>query len=657
VGRPQAVRALLALSACLATASSAAAAGPEAPPPPRPVDPALVVRLIEKAHRLDLGHDPHWLRLGHYRKKPLVGWESEADGPDFFLDPHGKTDPAGELDATLRAAFGTVPQPPAEVARGLLPPLCRFPARLAVLQQRLGFDPGLLPQVDCPKLDEFWRRVQPESVSLIFSSYYLNNPASAFGHTFLRIRKRGDLLSREKRELLDFAVDFSATVDTGNPVVYAFKGLFGLFPGTFNLKPYFYKVREYNDYESRDLFEYDLQLTPSEVALLVAHLFELGSTWFDYYYVDENCSYHVLAALEAAAPRLHLLDRLGVPVVPADTVKVLFDNPGLVGEIHYRPSATTQFEARVKGMPGAEKELVDQLGSAPAAPLPGLAPAAQARLLDAAADLVDVRFAKELIHDPSGTGGQLKQALLERRAALGVASPPLAVPPPDQLPHQAHGSMLLSAGGVYSDAEQGAATLGYRLALHGLEDPAGGYPDLAQIEFFPLQLRLLGEGPVLRLERLDFIDALSLHDMNRFDHRLSWRVRAGAERLHDPGCAGCLVGNLEIGSGAATVLGPLVLWSTLDTVVQFSSALQGIDGARALRVGVGPSLGARLRLGERLTASAGGRAFWMPAAAGSGSWSLEAALRLVATPAVSFGLRGSALPDAREAALEAIYFY
>ena len=94
----------------------------------------------------------------------------------------------------------------------LMPAFCRFPARVAVLQQKLGFDPDRLDVKPCPRLDEYWERVQPEAVSLIFSAYYLNNPASMFGHTFLRVRKRGPAVDRQKRELLDSAIDYAASM-------------------------------------------------------------------------------------------------------------------------------------------------------------------------------------------------------------------------------------------------------------------------------------------------------------------------------------------------------------------------------------------------------------------------------------------------------------
>lgn len=621
-------------------------------------DPAYAEALIAKAHRLGLAHDPHWLRLGHWRKSPLTGYRSDAAGRDFFVDPQGRTDPAMELDADLRAFFGAAQQPAEEIARGLMPAFCRFPARVAVLQQKLGFDPDRLDAKACPRLDEYWERVQPESVSLIFSSYYLNNPASMFGHTFLRVRKRGPAADRQKRELLDSAIDYSADADTRNPILYAVKGLFGFFPGTFRLRPYFYKVREYNDFESRDLFEYDLALSEGEVALLVAHIFELGSTHFDYYYADKNCSYHILAALEAAAPRLILLDHVGTPVVPIDTVKALYANPGLVRDLQYRPSASTQFKARVADMPRDQRALVEALARDADTPLPvGLSEEQRIHVLDAGADLVDVRYAKELPFDPSGEGAHIKQRVLERRAALQRPSEPLRIDPPKYLPHDTHESARLSSGALWSKADGGAATFGAYVALHGLDDPLGGYPDLAQIEFFPLELRVLGRGATVQLERLDFIDALSLHAMTSFDHGISWKVRAGAERIRDAGCTSCLAGVLTVGSGAAVEAGPAVAFATGDVSLQLSDALRGFAFARALRAGLGPSGGVRVRLGERFTAMVTGHVYWLPQAAGPWTWSAESELRLIVSSSLSLGISGRQLPDSAEIGLGLFFFH
>lgn len=647
--RPAALRFLLAALPLLLAPQARAAA-----------DSAYVSSIVARAHALGLAHDPHWLRLGHWRKKPLTGWESEARGPDFFLAPGGDADPSAELDATLRAIFGAGEGRTADQERrGVMPAFCRFPARIAVLLQKLALDPAKLAAQPCPRLDGFWERLQPESVSLVFSSYYLNNPASAFGHTFLRVRRRGEAATREQRELLDTAIDYAAQVDTTNGLVYSFKGLFGMFQGTYTARPYFYKVREYNDYESRDLWDYDLALTGAEVALLVAHVFELGSATFDYYYAKQNCSYYVLSALEAAAPRLHLLEHVGFPVIPIDTVKALYQNPGLVSAVHFRPSAVAQFNARVQGMPAREREAVEELARNPEAALPpGLAEPRRIRVFDAGADLVDVTYAKELPVEPDGAGSHLKQRVLERRAALLQPSEPLVVPRPFAAPHESHASGRISLGGLYSRADGAAAALGYRLTLHGLDDPLGGYPDLSQMEFFPGSLRVLGRGGLVQLERLDFLDAVSLHAMSAFDHRVSWKVRVGSGRIRDPGCESCYGAEATGGAGAAAEAGPLALFATGDVSLQAAPALRGFSFARALRVGLGPAAGLRLRLGDRATALATAHAYWLPGAAGPWTWSAEAGLRVAVSGEVSVGLSARALPGGiAEGGLDGFFFY
>ncbi|HXK20354.1 MAG TPA: DUF4105 domain-containing protein, partial [Polyangiaceae bacterium] len=343
--------------------------------------PSYPEQLIARAHQLQLAKDTTWLRLGHY-KKGLFGWDSEVDGDTFFNSPTGKGDPQAELDATLRAFFVSQPKDPL-----VQHPICHFPARFTWLAGKLGIDGKQLPRVQCPKFYEFVSKLNARSVTLVFSSYYLNNPASAFGHTFLRINKATRKEEREGRELLDYGVDYAAVVDTDNALFYAFKGLFGLFPGTFNKMPFYYKVREYNDFESRDLWEYDLDLTPDEVQMLVAHLWELGSTFFRYFYLSENCSYQILGALEVVNPKFELTSRLGWPVLPADTLKALLKNPGLVKSLHYRPSNRTQFKQRKATLTAVELSAVDTLIDDPKAKLdPSFDAAEQVKVIDAATD-------------------------------------------------------------------------------------------------------------------------------------------------------------------------------------------------------------------------------------------------------------------------------
>lgn len=611
----------------LALAATAPAAGAGDLPSAHPA-PAYRAEVAERARALRLADDMGWIRLGHWRRRG-GGWKSEVDGPAFFLAPGGRRDPAAELQATLAGFFDDRPrQDELDDAQ------CRFPARFAYLAGKLGLDPARLPTRPCPRRDDFLSRLRPQGATLVFSSYYLNNPASAFGHTLLRLDQAPEARSGKRFELLDYGVDYSATVDTSNAIAYAFKGLFGLFRGEYKAYAYYYKVREYGDAESRDLWEYDLALAPEEVALLAAHVWELGGTSLQYWYLDANCSYQVLTALEAAAPRLRLVEHVGRYVVlPSDSVQALFRNPGLVRAVHYRPSTRTQFEARAGQLRSGEAARVEALADDPEAALPAdLAPERRVAVLDAALDLVDLRHAKGLLYGTDPEAARRRQVLLERRAEIPVASAPLDVPIPEaRRPELGHGSLRLGLGGA-ADLEgrgAGAALLDFRLALHDLADPTAGYPPLAQIEFLPVRLRWEPRPGRLQLDDGSLVRILSLTPVNRFDTRPSWRFRLGATTVRDRGCRACTAFAAELGGGfgAAGLLDRLDLLATGDVEVLAAPGLAGAGGS-GWRPGLGPSLLARLSLGERATLL--GEARWrvLPAASPRTTYQLGATLRL-----------------------------
>ncbi len=613
----------------LALALAADPAPAAEPPPPAPLELAA---LLARAAELGLAEEPGWLRLGHWRPRWLPGVKGDPDGPGFYLAPDGKTDPSAELAATLAGLLA----PPPGGEDELSDPACRFPARLHHLAARLGFDPGRLPPRACPRQAAFFERVQARSVTVVFSSYYLNNPASSFGHTFLRLNKTEVPLPGKTFELLDYGVDYAATVTTSNALAYGFQGLFGLFHGNYNHYPYYYKVREYADSESRDLWEYDLELTPREVAMLVAHLWELGGTWMDYWYLDENCSYHVLGALEAAAPRLRLVEPFAWRplVVPADTVKVLFENPGLVRAVHYRPAIRTQFEARARGLDDAQAKAVEALAIDPAAPLPPGAPAASAAVLDAALDLMDVRHAKALIYATDPALARDRQALLARRSAIPVQSAEQVIAPPEERrPDRGHGSLRLGLGGGLlepSGATRGGfASLDLRLCLHDLLDPPDGYPPEAQIEFLPTRLRSEWAGAAVALDESLLVRIVSLAPLGRFDQRTSWHVELGARAVRDAGCSSCVAFVAAGGAGlaGAGLGGALHAALFADGSVEAAPRLQGIGGS-GWRLGLGPAALVRLRAGSRAALLASGDWRWLPGTPTGETWSISGAGRV-----------------------------
>ncbi len=584
-------------------------------PPATPEAHAYAEELVAQARRQRLAQSRQWLRLGHWRSTWTGGISSEADGDNFFLSPRGRTDPDAELAATLRGFFSELEPYDAKDQRhkNVQHPACQFPARLLYLSRALSIDASRLPVPECPRYREFVDSLRPRTVTLIFSSYYLNNPASAFGHTFLRINKRDDTVAEEKRQLLDFGIDYSAAVDTTFAPAYALKGLLGLFPGVFGKVPFYYKVREYNDFESRDLWEYELTLDERQVEMLVAHIWELGSTFFRYYYVTANCSYHILGVLDVAVPELDLVAALHTPVLPADTVKVVARTPGLIKAIRFRPSLRSQFRARVANLSGKQRALIEQLVSDPGRDLGSLPDEQRIQVLDAAQDLVDIHFAKELVQpERAGHAVELKQKILRRRAKIFVPSEELTMETPWRtMPQLGHRSRRLSLGGGVSREGSRFLEVGGRLAMHDLADPPTGYPELAELEFAPFRLRWDWNEQRATLEQLDLVHIRSLIGQDRFDRKISWEARLGSERRRDDDC-GCYAFHLQVGGGGA--LSFLRDALTFFLLAQTHVWIGGIDGIRGsvLGAGIGPAVGARARLGPRLVALATAEWLWLP---------------------------------------------
>ncbi len=608
--------------------------------------------LVARAKASGFAYSPAWLKLVHYRPDPLGGrHRSEADGVAFFLSPTGKFDPQAELEATIRALLAP---PLGQDAKSLdAHPVCRFPARLFTLARELKLDLARVAVRSCPGFEKMLSEVQPGGVSLIFTSYFLNNPASAFGHTFLRIDKAGTFAMGKRRELLDYGIDFSADVTNSNPIAYAVMGLTGMFQGTFKRVPYYYKVREYNDVESRDLWEYSLDFTPDQLVMLVAHVWEVGHTHFDYWYLGENCSYHILGLLEAVRPDLNLLDKVSSPVIPSATVQALFEVEGLVRATKYRPALRTQLAARLETLSRREVSLVEALASNPNATLPSdLAQDRQIAVYDAAADLIDVKFAKELLFDREGEGSRRKQILLERRAQITLPSPQLDVDSRvDKAPERGHGPRRIGLS-VGRDARNHLFIgTDFRLALHDLGDPSDGYLELSMMEFLPVRLRFgeIDSRFRVRVDEIAAVRVLSLSSLDRFEKHVSFQMSIGIKGIDDAYCRLCTAGHLLLGGGIAKAFlrDAIALWVLGDAQIYAGpSFAAGSD--LPLRAGVGPSGGLRLRLHPRLIALVRGYFYVQPLQDPDREWRGDASLRWEFVRNWALSAEGRAVPAGLE---------
>lgn len=611
--------------------------------------------------------DQQWLNLLHTKKTWTGGQLSQVDGEEFFISPRGVKDPQEELNATYEAFVQSKTFGDKHEAVG-----CRFPARRLWFWRRLPvserkpFEEG-----ECESFRRFKKSLDAHSVSLVFSSYYINNPSSSFGHTLLRINRSGP-----RFELLDHGINYAANATTDNALLYAISGLAGFFRGTFTNVPYYYKVREYNDFEVRDLWSYDLNLTPDEIEMLVAHAWELGSTYFDYYYLTENCSYHMLSLLEAAAPRLNLTDRLAYWVIPADTVKVAYETPGLVSAVSYRASSRSQFEKRLESLNAPAKEALQKIAALHndkenfnqahlEEQLTGLEQSQQIAVLDAAADYLDFKNPEDVMKESTQSSRE-KRLLLLTRSKFRMPSQPLdGTLPTLEMPHFGHGSARAGIGFGYENSGIGSFTeLNMRFALHDLLDPTQGYPEDARIEFLHFRGRINQNqfsrtnrvGRWFELNEATLFRVTSLNPLRFYNKSPSWRVEFGMRQVRDLTCDRCYAGFAEFGIGETLGIqfGPRVnFYGLLDSEFMVSPSFEN----SAFRMGVGPRIGALARLTHQLKFYSEARYRYLFFMNHHHFYAFNAALRWFFEKRFAVELQGNSEVLDRDASLKFYYYF
>jgi len=476
--------------------------------------------IVEQAKTNHLAQDDYWLRLVHYQGKGN-GYQSQADDSAFFNAPDGKTSPANELTATLRAFF----QPDDNDNH----PQCRFPARLHWLNQRLNLHAFGLPAIRCKKLKQWRKTVAASHAALIFPVAYLNSPSSMFGHTLLRLTPADQ---RKSSPLASYALNYAANVNKDdNGLIYGFKGLFGGYPGLFSILPYYEKIKQYSDIESRDIWEYKLNLNQQEINQLLRHAWEVRSIKFDYYYFTENCSYHVLSLLDVARPGSHLTDNFSFKAIPSDTVRAVV-KIGMAKDAVYRASSTTVIKQHLTLLNKHERDMVWQLATSLSASSHKLINTLsnnreRSRVLELAYD-----YSRHLALQHTETDAHASQNywILMARSRLPVGNVWPAILRPRYQPEQGHRTTRLSTGFGRRDGEN-FLSLRLRPAYHDLLDPLNGYSAGAQINFLDLRARYELSNKKLHLDRLTLIDILSLSPRDAFFKPISWAVNTGVERM------------------------------------------------------------------------------------------------------------------------------
>lgn len=532
-----------------------------------------IAALQDQAIAQGLAEDPRWLSLLHYAHG-VRGHRSRVDDPRFFLDPAGKTDPAAELRATIAALCGPVPTEGPSVTD-------RFPARLEFLVEAIGLDRDRLAVPRCADIEAAWDTIVDRSVTLIFPDAYLGTPASMFGHTLLVLG------GSQKSPLLRQSINYGAVATDSNGVVYAFRGVFGLYRGIFSLEPFHHKVQKYIDLDQRDLWEYDLDLSEVEVRRLVLHIWELREIWSDYYFFDENCSSNLLFLIDVARPGLGLAQDTGIWVIPIDTIRAIID-ADLVKARRWRPSRVSiirHLESILSGEDSTAVRDVAQGRRTLDQVLTGIDdPLRRTRILDTCIEyLRGERGRGRIAQDPYQK--RLHAALLAR-ARLGQVDDPAREPPLPAAPEDGHETLRASLGGGATTAAA-FAELRLRPAIHDLLDAPGGFLRGSQVQFADTVLRWYDDTRRVEIEAVDVLSLRSFAPRDRLVRPLGWKFdlgylqqpmgEDGKRRPH---------ARMETGLGGAWQIGPALAHATVDVDLRAGNLQPHYA------IGVGASLGA-----------------------------------------------------------------
>ncbi|MGJ8668434.1 MAG: DUF4105 domain-containing protein [Oceanococcus sp.] len=439
----------------------------------------------------------------------LLHWDagsSRVDSANFFVHPQGKSNALKELRATQQALLAN----PAM--------RCRFPARLQFLGTHFA-DIAALSLASCTQYQQWRDRLNPQTVTLVFAAAYLGNPSSLFGHTFLR-------LDDGSHPLLAWAVNFAAQTQDAKSLNFAWKGMTGGYPGRFGLAPYYDKVTEYARLEQRDLWEYRLALDAADIELLLAHLWEMRDSHFEYYFFQENCSFQLLALLHVLRPELSLTQGFSLFAAPVDTLRRL-QQYGLVQGLVHRPAQQIELRAKIAGLSSSARERLSLQLSQPQSRLALDAlqsPTERALWLEALAGLAQSRQADSA---QEADWQSLQDWALKQRSRLNlIANEPQRIS--SVSPDQAHLSQRASLTWHYQSATEHAAEASWRPVLHDALDGARGLP--AGSEIAVLNTRLRWQDAVLKLQQLQFFDVRALPLRDTWFSPMSWQLGVGYAR-------------------------------------------------------------------------------------------------------------------------------
>jgi hypothetical protein len=494
-----------------------------------------------------LAEQSFWKALLRYKKDNEGNIRSEVTSKAYFLSKQGETDSRSELQTTLDVLFsGTLNN---------VHPSCRFPARFTWLSRQLNLDSKHINLSHCDDFNQWAKLPQLDSASLVYASGYLGNPASFFGHLLLKFNYRTN--ETGQNALLDHSINFGAAIPPeDSAITYVFKGFFGGYFAAFKEDSFFRHHNMYAEQESRDLWDYKLNLTDEQLDMLIMHVWELREQKFDYYYLNDNCASRVAELISIITDQTLINDDF-YWAQPINVFKAVASSEHkLLKSLDKHQSKYSTFLANYQNLTSMELNAVLMLNEERRTKkaLPNNVDAYASLSESEKTNVINTLMAFNDYKDKQKNGNsQFGKKLLKERFLLpagGNFKPNQVETPPHLGQHPSLTQVTLSQIG-----DTIATKIRMRATYYDLLSNDTGRLANSSLQMGDIELLVSEQG--VRLERFDITNILTLQPAQtklKETSNLAWKIRLGIES-NPQRCFECLVATTELGLGKAYNLG------------------------------------------------------------------------------------------------------
>lgn len=281
--------------------------------------------LLEQASLLSLHTDPAWKAILHVKAELPVNRQTSAflSSDSFSLER--------ELQLTIQSLFEDSDS------------RCRFPARLGFLKKKLLVPDSVFPMTECLEYNKFLKKVPNTTTYLVYASENVKSASSMLGHIMLRMDGIND-----DGISVSHGITFFTEIEGFNVPSILLDSLVIGKQGYFQVAPYSEFVKNYQQSEQRNIWEYELSLTLEQKQLIQDITWELGSRDLSYFFHTYNCATVTQLLVASALP--DSIPDLQAWLTPLDVVRFV-EEKEMVKKARLLPSNEWQLRALVDNLP------------------------------------------------------------------------------------------------------------------------------------------------------------------------------------------------------------------------------------------------------------------------------------------------------------------